>query len=265
MATSQNGYRANDRTLVSSRLVPGTTRKMTVRNGPAGDLLLWVAAQFDKLVEDIEQGVLDDWGYAERTIRGDSTTLSNHASGTAIDLNATAHPLGTAPTANYSKDEIANIRAIVALTEGCVRWGGDYTGRKDGMHFEINDGVTEARCAQVLAKLTKSTTGGGGSTPAATTKSQEDLMAQGTAGKSQISIPCNGAKSLFCLIGGKGAKVTGHVYYIGDTPPGSGGNYLNDREVQFDADRPGPVNLPDGVRGITFFYDANAPFSAWCA
>lgn len=163
MSTSQNGYTANNPALVSSRLVPGTTRKLRVRNGPAGDLLLWVASQFDTLVEDIEQGVLDDWGYAERTIRGSSTELSNHSSGTAIDLNATAHPLGTQPTANYSATEVARIREIVARTEGCVRWGGDYTGRRDGMHFEIV--ASEARCAAVLAKLTAAggaatTTGG---------------------------------------------------------------------------------------------------------
>jgi hypothetical protein len=153
MVTSQNGYTANDQSKVSSRLVPGTTRRLTVRNGPAGDLLLWVAAQFDVLVEDIEQGILDDWGYAERPVRG-GTDLSNHASGTAVDLNATAHPLATTPSANFSAAEIARIHAIVARTEGCVRWGGDYVGRKDGMHFEIGDGVTEARCAAVLAKLT---------------------------------------------------------------------------------------------------------------
>lgn len=156
MATSQNGYTANDRRLVSSRLVPGTTRKLTVRIGPAGDLLLWVASQFDKLVEDIEQGILDDWGYAERPIRG-GVELSNHASGTAIDLNATSHPLGTQPTANFSAAEIAGIRAIVARTEGCVRWGGDYTGRKDGMHFEIN--APEAACKRVLDKLTAAGSG----------------------------------------------------------------------------------------------------------
>lgn len=153
MPTSQNGYPANNPALVSSRFVPGTTRKLTVRNGPAGDLLLWVAAQFDKLVEDIEQGILDDWGYAERPIRGSTTTLSNHASGTAIDLNATAHPLATDPHNNFTQREIDQIHAVLAKTDGCVRWGGDYIGRKDGMHFEINDGVSEARCAAVLAKL----------------------------------------------------------------------------------------------------------------
>jgi len=151
MAVSQNGYTANDPGRVSSRLVPGTTRKLAVRNGPAGDLLLWVAGQFDKLVEDIEQGILDDWGYAERPIRG-GTELSNHSSGTAIDLNATSHPLATDPPANYSKAEIDAIHAIVARTQGCVRWGGDYTGRKDGMHFEIVR--DEAACAAALAALT---------------------------------------------------------------------------------------------------------------
>jgi len=153
MAVSQNGYTANDASKVSSRLVPGTTRRLTVRNGPAGDLLLWVAGQFDKLVEDIEQGILDDWGYAERPIRG-GTELSNHASGTAIDLNATSHPLTTDPPANYTRAEIDAIHAILARTQGCVRWGGDYSGRKDGMHFEINNGVTEAQCARTLTVLT---------------------------------------------------------------------------------------------------------------
>lgn len=154
MPNSQNGYPANNPALVSSRFVPGTTRKLRVRNGPAGDLLLWVAAQFDKLVEDIEQGILDDWGYAERPIRG-GVELSNHASGTAIDLNATAHVLGTAPSTSFSKQEIDRIHEIVGRTQGCVRWGGDYTGRKDGMHFEIVG--SESRCAFVLSILNSQT------------------------------------------------------------------------------------------------------------
>lgn len=155
MAISQNGYIANDPSLVSSRLIPGTTRKVTVRKGAAGDLLLWVAGQFDRRVEDIEAGQLDDWGYAERPVRGSTTDLSNHASGTAIDLNATKHPLGTNPTANFSAAQIKTIHAILAEAQGAVRWGGDYTGRKDGMHFEIV--ASEATCARVLAALNSGT------------------------------------------------------------------------------------------------------------
>lgn len=159
MPTSQNGYPANNIALTSVNRIPGTQRSIRLRNGAAGDLLLWVLGQFDRLVEDIDVGQLDDWGYAERPIRG-STVLSNHASGTAADANATRHPLGTEPSATFSRDQITTIRAIVARTEGCVRWGGDYVGRKDPMHFEII--APEARCAAVLAKLTAA--GGGGTT-----------------------------------------------------------------------------------------------------
>lgn len=154
MPKSQNGWPANDSSQVASQIVPGTAVKITVRKDAAGQLLLEVASAFDRLVQDIDnaRGALDDWGYAQRPIRGGSD-LSNHASGTAIDLNATKHPLGTAPSANFTAAQIAQIRRIVTITGGVVRWGGDYTGRKDGMHFEINDGKTLADCARALAAM----------------------------------------------------------------------------------------------------------------
>lgn len=127
---SQNGWPANNAALVASQQVPGTRTHVTVRKDAAGQLLLEVASAFDRLVQDIEAGIMDDWGYASRPIRG-GTALSNHASGTAIDLNATKHPLGTAPSATFTAAQIAQIHKIVAVTGNVVRWGGDYTGRKD--------------------------------------------------------------------------------------------------------------------------------------
>jgi hypothetical protein len=152
MVNSQNGWPANRRELVSARTVRGTNVRLTVRNGPAGDLLLEVAALFDLMVQDVDQPTADDWGYAERPIRG-SATISNHASGTAIDLNATRWSLGSAPSVNLNPEQIATVRRIVAATGGVVRWGGDYSGRKDPMHFEINNNRTEAECAQALSQL----------------------------------------------------------------------------------------------------------------
>lgn len=148
-ARSQNGYSANDRSVISTRTIPGTTVRVAVRNGPAGDLLLYAAARWDREVEDIDQGA-DDWGYAERPIRG-GTELSNHASGTAVDLNATRHPLGQDPSLSFTSEQRTSIRHILADCRGALRWGGDYTGRKDGMHLEVV--ADEARCAQVLATL----------------------------------------------------------------------------------------------------------------
>jgi hypothetical protein len=163
VVASQNGWRANDPTVVSRRQVPGTNVWLTVHNGPAGDLLLEVAAQFDRYVQDIDnaRGALDDWGFAERPIVG-STVLSNHASGTAIDLNATRWPLGSDPSVNLNATQITRVHQILATCDNVVRWGGDYVGRKDPMHFEINDGQDESDCVRALAALRGSEGGGGG-------------------------------------------------------------------------------------------------------
>jgi hypothetical protein len=152
VATSQNGWPANNRSLVSRRTIPGTATSLTVRNGAPGDLLLEVASLFDRLVQDLDRLPLDDWGYAERPIIG-ATTLSNHASGTAIDLNATRWPLGSPASVNLNQAQIDTVHQILAATGGVVRWGGDYSGRKDPMHFEINNGQTEDSCAKALASL----------------------------------------------------------------------------------------------------------------
>lgn len=163
MPTSQNGYSANDRSVIRSATIAGTDVKVSLRTGPAGDLLLYAAARWHREVEPLRapDGVLDCWGYAERTIRGDATTLSNHASGTAIDLRARAHPLGTDPAHTLTPAQIVAIRRIVDDCAGALRWGGDYGNparggvagsRWDVMHLEVN--ATAQRCAQVLLLLT---------------------------------------------------------------------------------------------------------------
>lgn len=90
MVASQNGWRANDRSVVVTQTVPGTSVRLGVRKGPAGDLLIAAAARWHREVEPLVAGTC--WGYAERKIRGGSA-LSNHASGTAIDLNAPSSEL----------------------------------------------------------------------------------------------------------------------------------------------------------------------------
>ncbi|HCG55315.1 MULTISPECIES: peptidoglycan-binding protein [Brevibacterium] len=141
MSTSQNGYRANDRSLIASYAVPGG--KLAMRKGDVATVLAYVAKRFHSEVEALKWP--GNWGYAERPIRGSSTTLSNHASGTAIDLNAPQHPLGTSPNANFSSSQITKIHRILNDCDGVLRWGGDYRGRKDPMHVEINKGTAAVR------------------------------------------------------------------------------------------------------------------------
>jgi hypothetical protein len=146
---SQNGFPANNRSLIETLTAPGTEVQFPVRKGPCGELLMWAAGRWHREVQALVPGTC--WGYAERDIRG-STEISNHASGTAIDLNAPQHPLGTDPASNYTAAQIAAIRRIVADSDGALRWGGDYVGRKDGMHVEIN--APEGHVAGVLAQVT---------------------------------------------------------------------------------------------------------------
>jgi hypothetical protein len=163
MATSQNGWPVNPAR--TYRQVPGSTVRLTVADGPAGDVLMYVAAQFDRRVEDIDwkssRGEFDDWGWADRPIRGSNQT-SNHASATAIDLNATRHPLGVRGT--FSDAQVVEIRKILAEVGHVVRWGGDYASRADEMHFEIN--ANYDRVKAVADRLAAGgPTGGGGAAP----------------------------------------------------------------------------------------------------
>jgi len=136
MTISQNGW-TNLTSPPPKQQVPGTNVWLTVHPGPPGDLLLYVAEQFDKRVEDIEnaRGTVDDGAWNYRPIAG-STVYSNHSSATAIDLNWSKHPLGASGT--FTTTQVNVIREILAECSWAIRWGGNYSGRKDEMHFEVN-------------------------------------------------------------------------------------------------------------------------------
>lgn len=150
MAASQNGWIANERDRVARLPIPGSDVALTVRKDAPGLLLLQVGAAVDRFVVDIDnaRGALDDWGYAERPIRG-GRTLSNHASGTAIDLNATTLPMGVDPDQLLTRAQIDRCHEIEAATGNVVRWGGDWS-RPDAMHWEIAPGQSMADCERAL-------------------------------------------------------------------------------------------------------------------
>lgn len=128
-----------------------------VRGGQVHTILGYVARRFHNEVEAL--ATPGNWGYNYRVISG-STSLSNHASGTAIDVNAPRHPLGASGT--FSSTQVSRIRAILSSCNRVVRWGGDYSGRKDEMHFEINVRPGDSRIAPLVARI------GGSPAPAPT-------------------------------------------------------------------------------------------------
>ena len=149
MLTSYNGYPASkdpDEIKIKSYPVKGTALKLRCAES-VGPLLAAFAAEFHELIEPIDNGGLDDWGYAFRMVRGTTDKLSNHSSGTAIDLNATKHSLGKIGT--FPAEKVPMIRAL-AKKYG-LKWGGDYVNRKDEMHFEVE--VSAAKAKALIVSL----------------------------------------------------------------------------------------------------------------
>jgi hypothetical protein len=148
---SQNNWPASkDAAEIDIISVPIEGTKVKVRCAKAvAPLIAGFCSEFHKLIEPIDQGSLDDWGYCFRMVRGSTDKLSNHSSGTAIDLNATLHPLGRVGT--FPAIKVPMIRAL-AKKYG-LKWGGDFRNRKDEMHFEIE--LSEAKVAALIGSLNK--------------------------------------------------------------------------------------------------------------
>ncbi len=138
MANSQNGWSLVSTSELNRNPFPQTTIVPIpgVRQGDVATVLHYVGSEFNKKVEKlINPGC---WGYANKKI-GNTNIWSNHASGTAIDLNAPKHPLGQSKT--FTAAQVAQIKSILAYCEGTVRWLEGF----DEMHFEINAGAAVVR------------------------------------------------------------------------------------------------------------------------
>lgn len=138
--------------------VPATTghATFTLREGSAGFILCHFLLWFAEVVEPIAGKILDDWGHAWRDVR-EGTDLSNHAAGCAADVNALRHVLGRSGTFSASKTKLIRSRLLWAMYAGCLRWGGNYHGRKDEMHVEIVRSL--AVCERVARALMRTPRG----------------------------------------------------------------------------------------------------------
>jgi len=150
-ARCQNGWPVIETAAgVGSYTIPGTSYRVATRPGDSSVILLDVLGFIHAEVEPLlVPGV---WGWAVRLVRGSTTDASNHSGGDAIDASAPRHPLGTDPAANWLPNprQMERIRRRMAAYRAVtgtqvVRWGGDYTGRKDGMHWELLGTVASRR------------------------------------------------------------------------------------------------------------------------
>ncbi len=93
---------------------------------------LWLAWEKAGLLDKI---LTYDGAFVPRFQRKSTSKLSNHAFGTAFDINAAQNGLGAEPA---EIGERGCVRELVPLAnEHGFYWGGHFSTRKDGMHFEV--------------------------------------------------------------------------------------------------------------------------------
>lgn len=99
----------------------------------AAEQLLAMCEEWEK--EGLTDKILTYGGsFVPRFVRGSNTVLSNHAFGTALDINVRWNMLGATP-ALWSKEGCVRELVTIANKHGFY-WGGHFK-RLDGMHFEV--------------------------------------------------------------------------------------------------------------------------------
>lgn len=148
---SSNGWEASaDQAKIGIKVytVVAGIRPVKLRCASAvAPLLIAACKEWHKRVEKLEPGEVQ--GYAYRDVRGGAGTLSNHASGTAVDIWPSRHPQGSA-NGNLTPEQRSAILDI--CSKYGLRSGGTYKSAKpDWMHIEIN--VTPDEAKLLIAKL----------------------------------------------------------------------------------------------------------------
>lgn len=141
MANSYNGWPVDDGSNIDTEFnVVGIKYPGGVRKGSVSIVFRWFLTKLATL--ETPRGPLQTppngecWGWEVRADVNDPGLISCHASGTAVDHNATRHPNGSSAYYGWSTDQVAQIRAWLNEAQ-VIYWGADFSGTKDPMHFEI--------------------------------------------------------------------------------------------------------------------------------
>lgn len=170
---SQNGWPASSNAASVgikpfSFVLRGQTRKLMLAEAVAPQIIE-IVQWWDQNIEPVTQ--LGSWNYRE--IRGKEGTgvLSNHSSGTAVDINWDKHPLGAVGTIPAHK--AAALRAKASSLG--LRWGGDYKRRKDEHHVEVAYGPWQHAAVLQVQRAQETVAGGKKASKAAARRAAKRL------------------------------------------------------------------------------------------
>ena len=132
--------------------VPGADRRLTTRK-EALPLFLAVAADWHRWIHTIDDGAVDTGGYANRDARAVPGRKSNHASGTAIDIDWSGVGAPVAKNRVFWKTKESQMRRILKIYS-ILNWGGDWSPAYwDPMHIELRPGSNVGNVHFIIDKL----------------------------------------------------------------------------------------------------------------
>lgn len=128
----------------------GTIKTLVRSDGLRLPIRLEILELVALLIDETERRGYDvkpgqTWGNSCRKIRN-SSSWSNHAWGLAIDINAPSNPM-----TNRLITDMSSWMPALWKSYG-FRWGGDYRGRKDAMHYEFLGSVADAKAQTERAR-----------------------------------------------------------------------------------------------------------------
>ena len=163
MSTTDNGWPASKTLATRPLVINGTEFVGGIADRDDVERVLRYALQ--RVADEVEAPVNPGcWGFSFRPNRNDPSALSRHSGGIAVDLNAPTNPNGVPTERTWTMPQILEIHWILddldrlcGLTAGdrVVRWGGDFNGTPDSMHFEVN--VTPTQLPALAARLRDNT------------------------------------------------------------------------------------------------------------
>ena len=152
---SLNGWpviQSSTNTLLRTGSVPGTNRRLTTRK-EALPLFLAIAADWHRWIHPIDEGPVDTGGYANRDARAVPGRKSNHASGTAIDIDWSGVGAPTARNRIFWRSKEAQMKRMLKIYS-IIKWGGDWSEAYwDPMHIELAPGTNLGNVAFITQKL----------------------------------------------------------------------------------------------------------------
>lgn len=130
---------------VWARTIAGTAITIGVRIGVVETLFAHLIRRYHYEIDALREG--DVVGFLPASA---SDELSNHRSGTAIDIRPSWYPKGSA--GGYSKLDTETLNSILYDFEGLIAWGG-HSDPVDESHFELVVGPEDERLAGLARNL----------------------------------------------------------------------------------------------------------------